>query len=161
GPKDAAWQPMVAWGPPAESPPESALPRTPARERSAIRQSVKEWLQVTLLKSDMPCQMMAKEAKALGFSEMTFRRAPEALKIRMFRDAGGPFSSGWWTLRPKTDGPDIPPSGLPDEATLAKIQNWENWQAGTDEETARVDEILREFEEIDAGLASASPAPPP
>jgi hypothetical protein len=159
GPKDAPLQAMVAWGPPAETPPESALPPSPARERGAIRRGVREWLLITLLKSDMPVQMMVKEAKALGFSEMTLRRAREGLEVRMFRDGGGPFSSCWWTLRPKEAGPDIPPDGLPDEATLAKIQNWENGWPEVDSEEVRVDEILGEFEDVDAASAGASPTP--
>jgi hypothetical protein len=159
GPKDAPLQAMIAWGPPAETPPESALPVCPARERGAIRRGVREWLLITLLKSDMPVQMMVQEAKSLGFSEMTLRRAREGLGVRMFRDGGGPFSSCWWTLRPAENGPDIPPDGLPDAATLAKIQNWERGWPESDSEEVRVDEILREFEDVDAAAAGASPAP--
>jgi len=151
----AAWQARVAWGPPAESPPESALPAGPARERGWIRRELKEWLLTALLKSDMPVQMMVQEARALDFSEMTLRRAREGLGVRMFRDGGGPFSSCWWTLRPAENGPDIPPDGLPDAAALAKIQNWEHRQPVTDAEAATVDEILREHEDEDADLAQA------
>jgi hypothetical protein len=159
GPKDAPLQAMVAWGPPAEALPESALPPSPARERGAIRRGVKEWLLAALLKSDMPVQTMVKEAKAMGFSEMTLRRAREELKVRTFRGPGGPLSAGWWTLRPATAGPDIPPGGLPDAAALAKIQNWENGWPDVDSEQAIVQGILDEFEEADAGAAGASVPP--
>ena len=159
GPTDAALQGAIGWGPPAEVPPESALPPSPARERGAIRRGVKEWLLMTLLKSDMPVQMMVKEAKALGFSEITLRRAREELKVRMFRGPGGPLSAGWWTLRPAKNAPDIPPGGLPDAAALAKIQNWEKGWPDVDAEEAILEGILDEFEEADAG-ASGDAVPP-
>jgi hypothetical protein len=155
GPRSAAEQGKVAWGPPAETPPESAVPVCPARERGWIRRELKEWLLTALLKSDMPVAMMVKEAKAMGFSEMTLRRAREELKVRTFRGEGGPLSMGWWTLRPAKAGPDIPPGGLPDAATLAKIQNWECRQPVTDAESVIVDEILREYEDEDQELQRA------
>jgi hypothetical protein len=151
GPKDTWGQAKVAWGPPAQTPPESALPPTPARERGAIRRAVKEWLLTALLKSDMPVAVMVQEAKKMGFSEMTLRRAREELKVRTFRDNGGPFSSGWWTLRPAPDESGIPPDGPPDPAALAKIQNWEGpaQPPQTDAEAVIIDEILRGFEDED------------
>jgi hypothetical protein len=126
GPRSApAGQGLIAWGPPAEVPPESAVPPSPARERGALRRSVMEWLRTMLLKSDMLCTAVMREAKQLGFSESTVRRAREDLKVRMYRDEGGPCSSGWWTLRPQSNAPDRPPDWIPDDAALVGIQNWE------------------------------------
>jgi hypothetical protein len=126
GPKHVVGGGMIGWGPPAEAPPESAAPPGPAKERGAIRRMVIEWLRGMLLKSDMPIQRVNREAKQCGFSPSTLRRAREHLKVRMYRDQGGPFSSGWWTLRPKGwNGGAVPPDCSYDAVTLAEIQNWE------------------------------------
>jgi hypothetical protein len=101
-----------------------------------------EWLRAMLLKSDTPVTSAMREAKRLGFSYSTVRRAREDLKVRMYRDEGGPCSSGWWTLRPKTDAPNLPPDWVPDAAALAGIQNWEGVPEETPELAGDVPETL-------------------
>jgi hypothetical protein len=141
GPRDAArrglGQGMIAWGPPAETPPESALPPSPARERGALRKTVMEWLQGLLLTTDMRISEATSEARMLGYSAMTVRRAREALKVRMVREDGRANAPGWWTLRPPGwNGGDVPDKCPYDAATLAAIRNCE--EAGeTDDPEAR------------------------
>ena len=118
-------------GPAGGGPPGIGSTTEPGPERGAIRRMVIEWLREMLLKSDMPIQRVNREAQQCGFSAATLRRAREALKVRMFRDAGGPFSSGWWTLRPKDWKGGAVPVGCPyDAVMLEEIQNWEGEAVG-------------------------------
>ena len=99
----------VVWEAPLAAPPEEALPPNPGRARGAVFGEVKEWLRTMLSKGDTTVRAATAEAKSLGYSEMTVRRAREALKVRTFRQGGGPHSVCWWTLRqepdPAEDGP--------------------------------------------------------
>jgi putative DNA primase/helicase len=115
---DGAGRGVVAWGVAAEEVPESAVPPNPARERGALRRMVKEWLRVMLMKSDMPCTTVVAEAQRCGYSEATLRRARAELGVRMYRDSAGPFSSGWWTLRP----PETP---VAETVDYSAIESWE------------------------------------
>ncbi len=169
GPKHVVGGGMIAWGPPAEVPPETAAPPHPATERGAIRRMVSEWLRDMLLKSDMPYQRVLHEAKQCGFSAATLRRAREGLKVRMFRDQGGPFSSGWWTLRPEGWKGGPVPDGCPyDAVMLAEIQNWEpdesqfekEEETGTPERESPADapDVRRRSPEVSPGMGSGRPA---
>jgi hypothetical protein len=109
----------VTFGPPVAAPPESLAPPHQAKEKAWLRKAVMEWLRVMLIKSDMPSQTVCKEARRCGYSESTLRRAREELKVRTFRDPGGPNGVSWWTLRPQ-DTPDVDP-----EVEMSQIQNWE------------------------------------
>ncbi len=114
----------VAWGPAIETPSEWLAPPHKAKEKDALKKSVMEWLRIMLIKSDMPMQTVYSEAMKCGFSEATLRRAREALKVRTFRDPGGPHGVSWWTLRP-TEKPAPDP-----EVEMSQIQNWESDSPG-------------------------------
>lgn len=136
---DVAGRGVIRWGPPAEVPPESAVPPNPASERGALRRTVKEWLRTMLLKSDMLLVRVHREAKKCGFSQATLRRAREDLGVRMYRDDMGPLSNGWWTLRPKEPS-DADPDGVP----LSGIQSWEGRLLGGDALPGEVQETHRQ-----------------
>jgi hypothetical protein len=138
GPKDAAGRARISWGPPAEVPPESAVPPNPARERAVLRKQVMEWLTAMLGQRDMRVADVEREAKRTGYSQATLRRAREALQVRMYWGTGGVCSEGWWTLRPEGAGPDIPPDAFSDGAAA---------HAGTQNGTASADEDALERSE--------------
>ena len=141
GPKEALGRARIAWGPPAEVPPESAIPPNPARDRAALRNQVMEWLTTVLGKRDMRVADVERESKRMGYSQATLRRAREALKVRMYWGPGGVCSEGWWTLRAEGDGPDIPPDSFSDGA--AAHAGGHNGNGSSDEDTVKRREARR------------------
>ena len=78
-----------------------------ARERGE-RQEVAEWLTEALAKGPRGAVEVTREARAVGFSEMTLRRARRRLGVKTSKDG---FEGGWiWSLPPEDVHEDAHPS---------------------------------------------------
>jgi hypothetical protein len=107
----------IVWESAAAVPSEEALPSRPGKDRGAVFHEVTEWMRTMLLERDVSVQAAMAEAKVLGYSKMTVRRAREHLQVRTYRTQGDAHSDFWWTLQ---DQPD------PAEARLVEATSDEN-----------------------------------
>jgi hypothetical protein len=106
---------VLAWETPTDGAPLSNCLASPTRQKAVRLHEAMDWLREALKDEDQSAAVMNRQARALGFSDMTVRRACERLMIRHIRCEFGPVGLWMWALPRPVEEPDEKAVSSPDE----------------------------------------------
>jgi hypothetical protein len=109
---------VLVWETPTDGVPLSSCLDSPTRQKAVRLHETMDWLSETLQDEEQPAAVMKRQARELGYSVATVRRACERLEIRHIRYEYGPVGLWMWAL-PKLEDEEHKPDGeamsAPDE----------------------------------------------